>query len=291
LRVLILGSDGMLGHVVTKFLIKQDLDLWFTGRSVNFDPGNKAKFIKFDAKSSIESTFKNLGNFDYVINCIGIIKPNIVEKESSSVLNAIEVNSRFPHLLSNFFNNSKILQIATDCVYSGLLGNYSEDSVHDPQDVYGKTKSLGEVDASNFMNIRTSIIGREIRHHKSLWDWVIRQEKDASLNGFTNHLWNGVTTLAFAKLVNGIMLNNLFHATTQHVIPQNLITKDKLLKSILENEGKLDVIVNPIESSTQINRTLSTQNQNTNEKIWLSAGYQDVPTIEYLIKEFSSWYQ
>ncbi len=281
----------MLGHVVTKFLIKQDLDLWFTGRSVNFDPGNKAKFIKFDAKSSIESTFKNLGNFDYVINCIGIIKPNIVEKESSSVLNAIEVNSRFPHLLSNFFNNSKILQIATDCVYSGLLGNYSEDSVHDPQDVYGKTKSLGEVDASNFMNIRTSIIGREIRHHKSLWDWVIRQEKDASLNGFTNHLWNGVTTLAFAKLVNGIMLNNLFHATTQHVIPQNLITKDKLLKSILENEGKLDVIVNPIESSTQINRTLSTQNQNTNEKIWLSAGYQDVPTIEYLIKEFSSWYQ
>jgi dTDP-4-dehydrorhamnose reductase len=290
-RVLILGSDGMLGHVVTKYMINQDLDLWFTGRSVNFDPGNKAKFIKFDAKSSIESTFKNLGNFDYVINCIGIIKPNIVEKESSSVLNAIEVNSRFPHLLSNFFNNSKILQIATDCVYSGLLGNYSEDSVHDPQDVYGKTKSLGEVDASNFMNIRTSIIGREIRHHKSLWDWVIRQEKDASLNGFTNHLWNGVTTLAFAKLVNGIMLNNLFHATTQHVIPQNLITKDKLLKSILENEGKLDVIVNPIESSTQINRTLSTQNQNTNEKIWLSAGYQDVPTIEYLIKEFSSWYQ
>ena len=291
MRVLILGSDGMLGHVVTKFLIKQDLDLWFTGRSVNFDAGNKAKFIKFDAKSSIESTFKNLGNFDYVINCIGIIKPNIDETESSSVLNAIEVNSRFPHLLSNFFNNSKILQIATDCVYSGLVGYYSEDSVHDPQDIYGKTKSLGEVDSSNFMNIRTSIIGREIRHHKSLWDWVIRQENDASVNGFTNHLWNGVTTLAFAKLVNGIMLDNLFHATTQHVIPQNLITKDNLLKSILENEGKLDVKVNPIESSTQINRTLSTQNQNANEKIWLSAGYQDVPTIEYLIKEFSRWYQ
>jgi dTDP-4-dehydrorhamnose reductase len=291
MRVLILGSDGMLGHVVTKFLIKQDLDLWITGRSVNFDPGNKAKFIKFDAKSSIESTFKNLGNFDYVINCIGIIKPNIDEKVSSSVLNAIEVNSRFPHLLSNFFNNSKILQIATDCVYSGLLGNYSEESLHDPQDIYGKTKSLGEVHASNFMNIRTSIIGREIRHHKSLWDWVVKQEKDASMNGFTNHLWNGVTTLAFAKLVNGIMLDNLFHATTQHVIPQNLITKDNLLKSILENEGKLDVKVNPIESSIHVNRTLSTQNQNINKKIWLSAGYQDVPTIEYLIKEFSSWYQ
>jgi dTDP-4-dehydrorhamnose reductase len=291
MRVLILGSDGMLGHVVTKFLIKQDLDLWITGRSVNFDPGNKPKFIKFDAKSSIESTFKNLGNFDYVINCIGIIKPNIDEKVSSSVLNAIEVNSRFPHLLSNFFNNSKILQIATDCVYSGLLGNYSEESLHDPQDIYGKTKSLGEVHASNFMNIRTSIIGREIRHHKSLWDWVVKQEKDASMNGFTNHLWNGVTTLAFAKLVNGIMLDNLFHATTQHVIPQNLITKDNLLKSILENEGKLDVKVNPIESSIHVNRTLSTQNQNINKKIWLSAGYQDVPTIEYLIKEFSSWYQ
>lgn len=291
MRVLILGSDGMLGHVVTKFLIKQDLDLWFTGRSVNFDPGNKAKFIKFDAKSSIESAFKNLGNFDYVINCIGIIKPNIDEKVSSSVLNAIEVNSRFPHLLSNFFNNSKILQIATDCVYSGLLGNYSEESVHDPQDIYGKTKSLGEVDSSNFMNIRTSIIGREIRHHKSLWDWVIKQEKDASVNGFTNHLWNGVTTLAFAKLVNGIMLDNLFQPITRHVIPKNLITKDNLLKSILKNEGKLDVKVNPIESSFQINRTLSTQNQNMNEKLWFSAGYQDIPTIEYLIEEFSIWYQ
>ena len=291
MRVLILGSDGMLGHVVTKFLIKQDLDLWFTGRSVNFDTGNKAKFIQFDAKSSIESTFKNLGNFDYVINCIGITKPNIDENVSSSVLNAIEVNSRFPYLLSNFFNNSKILQIATDCVYSGLLGNYSEDSVQDPQDVYGKTKSLGEVDSPNFMNVRTSIIGREIRHHKSLWDWVIRQDKGASVNGFTNHLWNGVTTLAFAKLVNGIILDNLFHATTQHVIPQNLITKDNLLKSILKNEGKLNAKVNPIESSIQINRTLSTQNQNMNEKIWLSAGYNEVPTIEYLIEEFSIWYQ
>jgi dTDP-4-dehydrorhamnose reductase len=290
-RVLILGSDGMLGHVVTKFLIKQDLDLWFTGRSVNFDPGNKSKFIKFDAKSSIESTFSNLGYFDYVINCIGIIKPNIDEKVSSSVLNAIEINSRFPHLLSNFFNDSKILQIATDCVYSGLTGNYLENSIHDPQDVYGKTKSLGEVSSTNFMNIRTSIIGREIRHHKSLWDWVIRQEKDSPVNGFTNHLWNGVTTLAFAKLVTGIMLENLFQATTQHVIPKNLITKDVLLQTILVNEGRSDVKVNPIESSVQINRTLSTQDPNMNEKLWLSAGYQNVPTIEQLIEEFSSWYQ
>jgi dTDP-4-dehydrorhamnose reductase len=141
------------------------------------------------------------------------------------------------------------------------------------------------------MNIRTSIIGREIRHHKSLWDWVIGQEDGASVNGFTNHLWNGVTTLAFAKLVNGIMLENLFQASTQHVIPKNLITKDILLQTILKNESRSDVKVNPIESSVQINRTLSTRNQNLTQKLWLSAGYQDVPTIEHLIEEFSSWYQ
>ena len=93
-----------------------------------------------------------------------------------------------------------MIQIATDCVYSGKTGGYNEDSLHDALDAYGKTKSLGEVRSSTFLNIRSSIIGPEINHKVLLLEWFLKQPKGAVLNGFSNHLWNGVTTLQFAEL-------------------------------------------------------------------------------------------
>ena len=103
--------------------------------------------------------------------------------------------------LNNKFKvkKNKIYQIATDCVYDGSNKLYSENSLHNPLDVYGKSKSLGEVDNKNFFNIRASIIGKEIKNHKSLYDWFRNQNKNSKVNGFTNHLWNGITTKSFRK--------------------------------------------------------------------------------------------
>jgi dTDP-4-dehydrorhamnose reductase len=281
----------MLGHVVRKFLISQNLDVWASSRISITKMNYNDKLIYLDARGEIAENLNQTKEFEFIINCIGVIKPNIDESNPNSILNAIEINSRFPHLISKHFNNSKILQIATDCVYSGTIGNYNEESPHDPTDVYGKTKSLGEVTSSNFMNLRTSIIGRELNSNKSLWNWIKNQEHKSELSGFTDHKWNGVTTLAFAKVVYGIIHSKLFIPHTQHVLPVNTISKDSLLKTIAHSEGRTDIAVKPVKSHKSINRTLSTLNEDLNQKLWFSAGYNEIPSVEFLVHEFSTWYQ
>jgi len=95
---------------------------------------------------------------------------------------------------------AKVLQIATDCVYSGKTGNYDEAAKHDALDVYGKTKSLGEVNARHVLNIRCSIIGPELKGRLSLLEWFLSQPTGARVNGYAHHQWNGITTLQFAEL-------------------------------------------------------------------------------------------
>ena len=291
LKILVLGADGMLGHVVRKYLISQDLDVWSSSRNRTISENLSNNAIYLEARGELSNNLSLKHEFEFVVNCIGVIKPNISEGESSSVLNALDINSRFPHLIAQHFEKSKILQIATDCVYSGTIGSYDENSPHDPTDVYGKTKSLGEVNSSNFMNLRTSIIGRELNTNKSLWNWLTNQEQKAELRGFIDHEWNGVTTLAFAKIVYGIIQSNLFLPLTQHVLPTNTISKDKLLKTIAVSEDRADILVKPVKSNKPINRTLDTLNKNLNRKLWTSAGYNEVPTVEFLVQEFSCWYQ
>ena len=281
----------MLGHVVRKFLISRDLEVWATSRNISNDEIQNNRMIYLDARGAISNNLKNEDTFEFVINCIGIIKPNIDESNSKSILNAIEVNSRFPHLISTYFANSKIVQIATDCVYSGSIGHYNEKSLHDPTDVYGKTKSLGEVVSPNFVNLRTSIIGREFSTNKSLWNWITNQDKKSELNGFTDHIWNGITTLAFAKIIYGIIDTKLFLPNTQHVLPAGTISKDNLIRAIVQSEGRSDILVKSVKSPMSINRTLSTLDEKLNQKLWSSAGYNEVPTVEFLVNEFSSWYQ
>src|SRR5207244_6584362 len=110
------------------------------------------------------------------------------------VRRAVAVNSLFPYALSDVAEaaGARVLQIATDCVFSGREGSYREDSPHDPLDVYGKTKSLGEVQAPHFLNLRCSIVGPEIRGFRSLLCWFLAQPRNARLRGFVNHWWNGV---------------------------------------------------------------------------------------------------
>ena len=141
-------------------------------------------------------------------------------KKINQVNEAIKVNSLFPIQLSKIIKlkKNKIYQIATDCVYSGEKGNYVEMSKHDALDVYGKTKSLGEVNKKNFFNIRVSIIGKEINTKNSLVEWFLSNKKKEKIFGFTNHLWNGVTTSVFAEVLFTIIdkkINILTYSLTE----------------------------------------------------------------------------
>jgi len=131
-------------------------------------------------------------------------------------------------------NRARLIQIATDCVYSGAKGGYLESDAHDPLDVYGKTKSLGEPFDGSMLNVRCSIIGPELKGTVSLLEWFLANPDGAELNGFAHHRWNGVTTLQFAQLCETIIAGNAYEALlrvshTHHFVPNDALDKFELL--------------------------------------------------------------
>ena len=286
MKVLVLGASGMLGSTVFNFL-KQDSALHVVGTS-SAGGDNLTRFnVKTDALH--ELLFKNIP--DFIINCIGIIKPEINESIESSVENAISINSIFPRTLYNAAESSRIIQIATDCVYQGLSGDYLENSLHDATDVYGKTKSLGEIHGENFLNLRCSIIGREINKKKSLIEWVLSQQRSASLTGYDNHSWNGVTTLTFSKVVHGIITSSESHfdSSLQHLVPSNIVTKFELLCKIRSIFDRNDLTIHSAPAPISTNRTLSTNFATVNKNLWQAANYVTIPSVQDMLDEYMEW--
>jgi dTDP-4-dehydrorhamnose reductase len=242
-------------------------------------------------KADLKSILKIIKGADWIINAIGITKPNIDDGNAEETDRAVQVNSRFPHLLAVAAKktNSKVIQIATDCVYSGQKGKYIETDPHDALDVYGKTKSLGEVYQDNFYNLRCSILGPELKGHNSLMDWLLTQPKGVTLNGFTDHLWNGITTLHFTKICFGIIENNLELPHIQHIVPGDIVTKAKLLKIITEEFSRKDLSIIKTKAQIKIDRTLLTNNKKLNQRLWKLAGYAKLPTIKQMVRELSEY--
>jgi len=235
------------------------------------------------------SNFDLVPECDWLINAIGITKPLIKDDNSDQIQRAIFINSVLPHVIGEIaqVKGARVLQIATDCVYSGLRGAYVETDPHDALDVYGKTKSLGECYLPNVNHLRCSIIGPEARDHKFLMDWFLGQPQGVSVNGFSNHLWNGVTTLHFAKICNGIIREKieLFHLA--HIVPADMVTKAKMLQVFGKCFGRPDIRVEVTEAPMRMDRTLQTTNPAINGAIWEAAGYKTPPTIEEMIRELS----
>jgi dTDP-4-dehydrorhamnose reductase len=223
------------------------------------------------------------------VNNIGVIKSNITDGDSTSEINAIKVNSLFPHELAEAASQRGIhvIQIATDCVYSGQLGQYNESSKHDAWDVYGKTKSLGEVNAPNMTLLRCSVIGREQGRSSNLIEWVLSQPENAQLSGYTNHLWNGLSTLAFSQICAGIIKNKNFEPDVHHVVPTEVVSKQQLVEGIARAFGREDISVSPVETPVTVDRTLSTEDKNYNTTLWNQAGYSEIPSVTQLLKEYA----
>jgi dTDP-4-dehydrorhamnose reductase len=291
-KILILGSTGMLGSEVLKIFSETgNYKIYANIRNDRlkklFKINNLSKitFFKFDAqKDSLNKLKKYITKDTIIINCIGVIKPHINENVQDSVFNAIQINSSFPHKLNLKYLKNKIYQIATDCVFSGKKGLYNENDYHDAEDVYGKSKSLGEVNNKNFYNIRTSIIGKELNSSKSLYEWFISQNQNSKLNGFKNHSWNGLTTKAYAKVLISIIENKINLPKNIHIMPKNIINKYEMLK-LFKKKTKKKIIIKPTIAKTTINRTLSTTHSKIVKKIWLESEYKKVPNLEDLILE------
>lgn len=289
--ILVLGSTGMLGSTVVKHLHNQGFKIVEGNRSGK-SVVPKTGIYKMDVDSSIDlEKIVIEKKIDYIVNCIGLIKQLIVESDPKSVSSAIKINSEFPNKLEKLANkySVNVIQIATDCVYSGEKGDYSEDDLYSPIDAYGMTKSLGELNCPSSMILRCSIIGPEISSNNSLLSWFLSRPLKDKIEGYTNHYWNGLTTLHFARILEGIISRNLFKSGISHVVPTDVKSKNDLIKLFAKYFNRPDIEISQIRAPKTVNRTLVTTKPWQNLELWQMAGYNIPPTIEQMIAELASW--
>jgi dTDP-4-dehydrorhamnose reductase len=210
-KILVLGSGGMLGHVVYTYL--NELNKYELSNS-SYPKSFNSQSILLDAtdKLQIEKTIENIKP-DVLINCIGIL----IKGSQQDPSNAIYLNSFLPHQLSKLQHKhgGRLIHISTDCVFSGKKGGYKEDDVKDAYDMYGLSKALGEVKNSTDLTFRTSIVGPELKENgEGLLHWFFSQSGE--INGFINSYWTGVTTLFLASAIDIAInenLSGLYHVT------------------------------------------------------------------------------
>ena len=263
-RVLVLGGQGMLGHIVVKTLSRaQGFKIEYT---VSADRNNPFYFNAKNGINQLHKIIKTNGNFDYFINCIGVLSSNIDKRESDSIRNAIVVNSLLPHDLAKLGHEFgiKVIHISTDAVFGNSAGLCFEDSLEFCEEIYGKTKSVGEVLSPNFLNIRCSIIGLSPFKKSGIIEWLLKQPKGAEVKGYKDHVWNGATTLQFANLCFSIIEKNYFNlimneSPIHHFCPNHPISKFELLQ-LLKYQLRPDIEVIPSNCPDgPLNRILETR--------------------------------
>ena len=289
--VIILGSTGMIGSGVTRYLSEESYPVTEANRNaIQTRTGNKV--ISFDAaKDNIENFVGKLPSGSTILNFIGVIRHKIDDGQVESVANAIDINGKFPLRLVTAAakNNCRVMQIGTDCVFSGNRGNYSESSPKDPVDVYGQTKLQGETISENLMTLRVSVVGKEWKNHIELMDWVLNTKINGELNGYTNHFWNGITSLQLAKVISGILEVGNFQPGTFHLVPQDKKSKFDLVTSIAQFSGRKDLKIQEFTDSASVDRTLTTQFPELNRNLWGAAGFSGIPTIDLMLEEYFNW--
>lgn len=179
-----------------------------------------------------------------VVNCIGVVKQDAA---ASDPLISIATNALFPHLLAGICSTTKarLIHIGTDCVFSGRQGNYSEESVSDAEDLYGRTKYLGELSGQGCLTLRTSMIGRELKGTHGLVEWFLSQQGNVT-RGFRRAIFSGFTTSALGNIIGDIIET---HPNLEGIynLAANPINKFDLL-SLIKLKGNLQVAIEPDET-------------------------------------------
>jgi dTDP-4-dehydrorhamnose reductase len=237
MKIVILGGAGMLGHKMFQTLSASFPETYCTIRGRrNEPPVDRIELLQSDKVienvdvmdlPALHATLAELKP-DAIINCIGVIKQRDTAKVA---LPSITINSLLPHALAEWASEwgGRVIHFSTDCVFSGHKGMYSETDPSDAEDLYGKSKFLGEVAADNALTLRTSIVGRELSHFKSLLDWFLSQE-GKKIQGWRKAIYSGVTTNHLAELVTKILkehpdLHGLYQVASEPITKLDLLLK------------------------------------------------------------------
>ncbi len=280
----------MIGSGIARGLTEEGFNVTEFNRSgVSVISGNTAQ--KFDIQDVTEESLNVFSNFNYIVNATGLIRHKISSNSQHDIENAITINCLFPQQLGRLANKYKykVIQIGTDCVFSGAKGGYKESETFDPIDEYGFSKVLGESCITGTMTLRVSVVGQERNSSTELLNWVIDQNPDATLRGFANHVWNGVTPLQLSKILSFIMKESIFFEGVQHLVPQDIVSKYQLIKTIAKTFGRNDLAISEFQTATRVDRSLATDNVARNLQLWEGAGYSLPPKIEDMIKEYNNW--
>jgi len=285
MKVLILGVTGMLGSTVFRRLMQDELlDVWGTLRDTSgksyFSEKSQEKLISnVDVleNNSLVSVMADVKP-DVVINCVGLIKQL---SKANDPLSVLPINAMHPHRLAKLclLANTRLIHISTDCIFNGRKGMYKEEDISDAEDLYGKSKFIGELyDCPHVVTLRTSIIGHELDSRSSLVDWFLSQT--GSVKGYKKAIFSGLPTEELADVIKSIItmhrnLHGLYHVSADP------IDKYSLLNLIADIYSK-EIIVEPNEQ-IQIDRSLDSS------KFRQETGYEPASWPQ-LIKKMNQGY-
>jgi dTDP-4-dehydrorhamnose reductase len=232
MKILILGATGMLGHKLVQTLsAKNTVTGTIRGRAPDlaqnpvFSGAEIVGNISAENPDEIRQAIPRI-NPEVVINCIGIVKQLPAARDP---LQSIAVNALFPHQLATLCRerNIRLIHLSTDCVFSGRRGQYTENDLSDAEDLYGKTKFLGEVNYPGCLTIRTSIIGRELSTSHGLIEWFLSQDKK-TVPGYKKTIFSGLTTIELSEIISKIIsgypsLTGTFHIASEPTSKYDLL--------------------------------------------------------------------
>lgn len=223
-KIAVLGSTGMAGHLISRYLENTGFDIYRISRSEQ----NSSHARGIDVTDIRQlSDYMNEIRPDVIVNCVGLLQKTCEARPDL----AAYVNACFPHYLENQFKDNavKVIHLSTDCVFSGQRGGYLVNDLPDGRTFYDRSKALGELNNEKDLTFRMSIIGPDIDPKGTgLFNWFMKQ--NGTIHGFSNVRWNGITTLELAKAIACAIEQNL--CGLYQLVPEQEISKYHLLKLI-----------------------------------------------------------
>ena len=232
-RIVVMGSTGMAGHVISLYLEEHGYDIYRTSRSEKV--GEKSAAFNVSDFPALECWLDSVKP-EVVVNCIGLLQRDAQEHPDK----AIWLNSYLPKYLESKYKktSTKLVHLSTDCVFSGSRGRYEENDLPDGSTIYDRTKAFGEVNNDKDLTFRMSIIGPDVDFEGTgLFNWFMKQS--GSISGYGKAIWNGVTTIELARGIDAAIKQNL--CGLYHLVPEKHIDKYNLLLLFQKSFSKSDI--------------------------------------------------
>lgn len=271
MKFLVLGCNGMAGHVISLYLKEQGHDVF------GFDRVKSSLINSVSGDAREADSLRKLitaDTYDSVINCIGIL--NQFAEQNKAL--ASYLNGYLPHLLAEITDgtDTQVIHMSTDCVFSGKRGQYTEDDFCDGETFYDRSKALGELNDHKNITLRNSIVGPDINQNGiGLLNWFMQQTGD--VNGFTKAIWTGQTTLQLAKTMEAAAKEKAFGL--YNTIPDTSISKYELLK-LFNHYMRGDAITVHAIEGTNADKSL--------KRTKFDFDYR-IPDYECMVRELADW--